>query len=75
MSNNEISDSNNGTKSSQHLEIYKLHFDKMNEMSNRRVSVNRYYILALSVIVLALSALLRSGDFITTIFTGTPPRH
>lgn len=55
----------------QYLEIYKLHFNNMNEMSNRRVNVNRYYILALSVIILALSTLIRSGDFLSVIFTGS----
>ena len=55
----------------QYLEIYKLHFNNMNEMSNRRVNVNRYYILALSVIVVALSALLGGGTSLVKIFTGS----
>lgn len=54
----------------QYLEIYKLHFSNMNEMSNRRVNVNRYYILALSVIILALTALLRSGGLLSVVFAG-----
>ena len=71
MGNNEVDNSINHQKSDQYLEIHKLHFDKMNEMSNRRVNVNRYYILALSVIILALTTLLRSGDFLSTIFIGS----
>ncbi len=71
MGNNDVSNSNNNLKIGQYLEIYKLHFNHMNEMSNRRVNVNRYYILALSIIVLALTALFRSGDFLSAIFTGS----
>ena len=36
-----------------YLEIYKLQMNTITETSNRRINVNRYYILALSVLVLA----------------------
>ncbi len=71
MGSNEVSDSNTDTENNQYLDIYKLHFDNMNEMSNRRVNVNRYYILALSVIILALTALLRSGGLLSVVFAGS----
>ncbi len=71
MENNEASGSNIDKENNQYLEIYKLHFDNMNKMSDRRVNVNRYYILALSIIILALTALFRSADFLSAIFTGS----
>lgn len=45
-----------------YLEIYKLQMNTITETSNRRINVNRYYILALSVLVLALSVALKSGS-------------
>lgn len=53
------------------LEIYKQYVNIISEMSNRRVNVNRYYVLALSVIVLALSAILRGSDVISNLFVGS----
>ena len=46
-----------------YLEIYKLHANIITETSNRRVNVSRYYILALSVLVLALSGIIRIGTY------------
>ena len=51
---------NNDTET--YLEIYKLQMDVITNTSNRRINVNRYYILALSVLVLALSVALKSGS-------------
>lgn len=67
MGNNEVG----GCDDINHyLEIYKIHSDIITQTSNRRVNVNRYYVLALSVIVLALSAILRGGDILSDFFTG-----
>ena len=41
------------------LEIYKLHTNIANEISNRRASVNRQYILILSGLVFGAGAILR----------------
>lgn len=38
------------------LDIYKLQVEMLNESSNRRVNVNRYYMYAMSFLVLAISA-------------------
>ena len=46
----------------QYMEIYKLQIETITEASNRRTNVNRYYILALSVLALALSAVMRGSD-------------
>ena len=46
----------------QYMEIYKLQVQTITETSNRRTNVNRYYILALSVLALALSAVMRGSD-------------
>lgn len=48
----------------QYMEIYKIHAGTINNASDRRINVSRYYILALSVLILALSAILRGGDFL-----------
>lgn len=48
----------------QYMEIYKIHAETINNASDRRINVSRYYILALSVLILALSAILRGGDFL-----------
>ena len=47
------------------LDIYKLQVEMLNESSNRRVNVNRYYMYAMSFLVLALSAFIanKSGIF------------
>ena len=46
------------------LEIYKLHVTKITETSHRRVNISRYYILSLSVLILALSALTKGGNIL-----------
>lgn len=51
-----------------YLEIYKLQMNTITETSNRRINVNRYYILALSVLVLALSVIVRGGNTLAEIF-------
>lgn len=51
-----------------YLEIYKLQMNTITETSNRRINVNRYYILALSVLVLALSVIVRGGSTLADIF-------
>lgn len=51
-----------------YLEIYKLQMDVITNTSNRRINVNRYYILALSVLVLALSVIVRGGSTLAEIF-------
>ena len=50
-----------------HLEIYKLQVNTITETSNRRINVSRYYILALSVLVLALSVVVRGGSVLLEI--------
>lgn len=71
MGNNEVDNRNIVDDISHYLEIYKLHADIITQTSNRRVNVNRYYVLALSVIVLALSAILRGGDILSDFFAGS----
>ncbi len=51
-----------------YLEIYKLQMNTITETSNRRINVSRYYILALSVLVLALSVVVRGGSTLVEIF-------
>lgn len=70
MRDDENLNSSDNSNYAQYLEIYKLYVNTITEMSNRRVNVNRYYVLALSVIVLALSAILRGGNMILDFFTG-----
>lgn len=47
------------------IDIYKLQVGMLNESSNRRVNVNRYYMYAMSFLVFALSAFVanKSGIF------------
>ncbi len=51
-----------------YLEIYKLQMNVITNTSDRRINVNRYYILALSVFVLALSVIVRGGGTLAEIF-------
>ena len=46
----------------QYMEIYKLQVQTITETSNRRTNVNRYYILALSILALVLSAVMGGSD-------------
>ena len=57
-----------------YFEIYKLHLDKITNASNRRVDVNKYYILALSILILVLSAVMRGGDVLFGVVNGTPDK-
>lgn len=59
---------NNSLKRYEHqmgLDIYKLQVEMLNERSNRRVNVKRYYMYAMSFLVLALSAFVvnKGGNF------------
>lgn len=55
----ESSNSNRGA----YLEIYKLQIDTITKISDRRVNVSRYYIFAISALILALSVV-SSSDFL-----------
>ena len=46
-----------------YLEIYKLQIDTITKISDRRVNVSRYYIFAISALILALSVV-SSSDFL-----------
>lgn len=46
-----------------YLEIYKLQIDAITKISDRRVNVSRYYIFAISALILALSVV-SSSDFL-----------
>lgn len=70
MENDEVDNIDGINDINHYLEIYKIHSDIITQTSNRRVNVNRYYVLALSVIVLALSAILRGGDILSDFFAG-----
>ena len=49
-----------------YLEIYKLQIDTITKISDRRVNVNRYYIFAISALILALSVV-SSSEFLEII--------
>ena len=56
------SESSNGDRGT-YLEIYKLQIDTITKISDRRVNVSRYYIFAISALILALSVI-SSSDFL-----------
>lgn len=43
------------------LEIYKIQLRDINDISNRRININRYYLLIMSGLMIAVTAFLRIG--------------
>lgn len=64
------SQSSNGDRGI-YLEIYKLQIDTITKISDRRVNVSRYYIFAISALILALSVV-SSSEFLEIIKTTSP---
>ncbi|MDE0482885.1 MAG: hypothetical protein OXI67_09925 [Candidatus Poribacteria bacterium] len=67
--NNDIINKMPQWKREQYLEIYKIQSGVITETSTRRVNVNRYYIFALSITVLAMSAVLGGASDIIPILS------
>ena len=44
------------------IEIYKLHVQQANNISNRRTTTNRFYLLVMSALTVIFSALLQNLD-------------
>lgn len=49
-------------KQDRFIEIYKLHVQQANNISNRRTTTNRFYLLVMSALTVIFSALLRNLD-------------
>ena len=49
-------------KQDRFIEIYKLHVQQVNNISNRRTTTNRFYLLVMSALTVIFSALLRNLD-------------
>ncbi len=44
------------------IEIYKLQSQLANDISNRKIAVNRYYLIVLSLVLVALATMLKSDE-------------